>query len=132
MQAGQDGVGEPEVGVQAGTLPPSCRVAEVVPHVVPSPGLHPTEQTQAEHRKAPMLSTSGSTAVRAIPGEGVSPDEEGPGVSLHRKLPYRRLPSQPRCPLDSSQKQLREHSGRLAGSRESHGDSSGKLPAVGC
>lgn len=41
------------------------------------------------------------------------------------------LPS-PDVPLDSSQKQLREHSGRLAGSRESHGDSSGKLLAVGC
>lgn len=104
-------------------------LAEVVPRVVPSPGLHPTEQTQAEHRKAPMLSTSGLTVLGAIPGEGVSPDREGPGVSLHRDLPYHRLPSQPGHPLDSGQEQLREHSGRLAGSRDRHGDSFGKLLA---
>lgn len=43
---------------------------------VPSPGFHLTEQTLAEHRKAPMLSTSESTAVGAIPGQGISPDGE--------------------------------------------------------
>lgn len=56
---------------------------------------------------------------------------KGPGVSLPRELRYHRLPSQPRHPLDSGQKQLREHSGSLAGSRESHGDSFGKLLAAG-
>lgn len=78
QDAGQPdtGWGEPEVWVKGGIPPPSCWVAEVVPGVVPSPGFHPIEQTQAEHRKAPMLSTTGSTAVGAIPAEGVSPDGE--------------------------------------------------------
>lgn len=90
QDAGQPvtGWGQPEVGVQDGILPPSCWVAEVVPGVAPSPGLHLTEQTQAEHRKALTLNTSGWTAVGAISGEGISPDGERTRVSLPRKLPH--------------------------------------------
>lgn len=88
----------------------------------------------------------GSPAVGGIPREGVAPhtlgedtwDGEGAGLSRYRdragsELPLLQaaFPAQTH-PSDPSQEQRREHSGRLAGSRESHRDSSGKLPTAGC
>lgn len=61
LAAGQGGT--EGVGVQDGTPPPRWPWATVAaaPRVAPSPGLRPKEQAQAQRRKVPVLSTSGSS-----------------------------------------------------------------------
>lgn len=65
-------------------------------------------------------------------GKGYPQMGKEPGCPCPESYHTTQAAFQLRHPLDSGQNQLREHSGRLAGSWESHGDSFGKLPAAGC
>lgn len=141
--------------MQDGTLPPICRVAlgdsgsgstygsvSWAPFQRASPGTA-QEGPHAQHQRVqawghqqwgaslgkgyprtPWGRTHGTGREQGCPGAGTGQD-----LSYH----YRRLPSQPRhIPRTPARSNWREHSGRLAGSWESHGDSSGKLPTAGC
>lgn len=134
QDAGQPatGWGQPEVGVQDGTLPPSCWWQKWFHVLFPLLGSIPQSKPRQSTGRLPCSAPPDQQQWGPCLGKGYPQMGKGPGVSLPRELPYRRLPSQPRHPLDSGQKQLREHSGSLAGSRESHGDSFGKLLAAGC
>lgn len=153
LAAGQGGT--EGVGVQDGTPPPTCQVAlgdgssgsacgslSWAPSQRASPGTA-QEGPCAQHQR---IQTWGRRQWGASLGKGCprtlwredARDRKAAGLSLHRdkggsELRYHRLPSQPRhIPRTPARRQRREHSGRLAGSRKSHEDSSGKLLLAGC